>query len=132
MPMKRLGLITLFNGVDVVQSKYFIKISCKTYLEKVSKRHLDNWMPDFKITTQRPLPMPATESFMKAFDKAVGDPDKAVQAQLEKDNKFGYRSGIGEIIYAMVTARPDVSTAVVRCAQNSACPAKEHWSTTTL
>jgi hypothetical protein len=46
---------------------------------------------------------------------------------LEREYKFGYRSGIGEIIYAMVTARPDVSTAVVRCAQNSACPAKEHY-----
>jgi hypothetical protein len=127
MPMKRLGLVSLFNGIDVIQSKYFIKISCKTYLEKISKRHLENWMPEFKITTHRPLPRPATESFIRAFDKATGDPDKEVQANLEKEFKFAYRSGIGEIIYAMVTARPDVSTSVVRCAQNSACPAKEHY-----
>ncbi|KAL7509705.1 hypothetical protein ACHAXN_011946 [Cyclotella atomus] len=127
MPMKRLGLITLFNGVDVVQSKYFVKISCKTYLEKISVRHLQNWMQDAKLTAYKPLPMPATESFMKSFNIAVGDPDKKIQEALEKEYKFAYRSGIGEIIYAMVTARPDVSTAVVRCAQHSACPADTHY-----
>jgi hypothetical protein len=126
--MKRLGLITLFNGVDVIQSKYFVKISCQTYLEKISKRHLDNWMNDMKTYTYRPLPMPATESFTKAFDAAVGNPDKAAQAALEKEYQFSYRSGIGEIIYAMVKARPDISTAVVRCAQHSACPAKAHYN----
>jgi hypothetical protein len=60
MPMKRLGLITLFNGVDVIQSKHFVKISCQTYIEKISKRHLQNWMNDMKMYTYRPLPMPAT------------------------------------------------------------------------
>jgi hypothetical protein len=84
-------------------------------------------MNEFKMITHRPLPMPATESFIKAFDKAIGDPDKAIQSSLEKEFKFGYRSGIGEIIYAMVTARPDVSTATGRCTQNSACPAREHY-----
>jgi hypothetical protein len=34
MPMKRLGLITLFNGVDVLQTNYYVKNSCQTYLEK--------------------------------------------------------------------------------------------------
>jgi hypothetical protein len=127
MPMKRLGLITLFNGVDITQSRYYVKISCETYLDKVSKRHLDLWMKDLKMTTIRPLPMPATESFMKAFDAALGDPTESVQKDLEKEYQFAYRSGIGEIIYAMVTCRPDVSTAVVRCAQHSACPAKQHY-----
>lgn len=127
MPMKRLGLIKLFNGIDVLQTKYYIKISCQTYLEKIAEKHLDKWMRELNITSTRPVPMPATESFIKRFDAAVGDPDKTVQASLEKEFHFGYRSGIGEIIYAMVTARPDVSTAVVRCAQNSACPAREHY-----
>jgi hypothetical protein len=127
MPMKRLGLITLFNGVDVLQTNYYVKNSCQTYLEKISKHHLENRMPDFKMITHRPLPMPATESFIKAFDAAVGDPDETVQKDLKKEFMFGYQTGIGEIIYAIVTARPDVSTAVVRCAQNSACPAKQHY-----
>jgi hypothetical protein len=116
MPMKRLGLITLFNRVDVLQSRYFVKISRETYLDKVSKRHLENWMNDMKIMTHRPLPMPSTDTFVKSFGSAIGDPNESVQKALEKEYKFAYRRGIGEIIYAMVTCRPDVSTAVVRCA----------------
>ncbi|KAL7512029.1 hypothetical protein ACHAXN_009117 [Cyclotella atomus] len=127
MPRKRLGLITLFNGVDILQSRYFVKISCETYLDKVSKRHLENWMNKMKIMAHRPLPMPSADSFIKSFDRATGDPSDSVQKALEKEFKFAYRSGIGEIIYAMVTCRPDVSTAVVRCAQHSACPAQQHY-----
>jgi hypothetical protein len=128
MPMKRLGLISLFNGMDVLQTKYYIKISCQTYIEKMSKRHLEGWMDNLKLSAYMPTPMPTTDSFMKSFDTAVGDPDEKVQKALEKEYKFGYRSGIGEIIYAMVTARPDVSPHVVRCAQHSACPAAPHYN----
>lgn len=125
--MKHLGLITLFNGVDITQSCYYIKISCETYLDKMSKRHLENWMHDLKMITTCPL-LPTTESFMKAFDSVIGNPREEVQRALEEEYKFAYRSGIGEIIYAMVTCRPDVSTSVVRCAQHSACPAKQHYN----
>jgi hypothetical protein len=83
---------------------------------------------DMKMYTYRPLPMPATKSFTKIFDAVVGDHDKAAQTALEKEYQFAYRSSIGKIIYAMVMARPDVSTAVVRCAQHSACPAKAHFN----
>jgi hypothetical protein len=30
MPIKRMGLVTLFNGIDVLQSRYYVKISCET------------------------------------------------------------------------------------------------------
>jgi hypothetical protein len=40
---------------------------------------------------------------------------------------FSYQSGIGELIYALVTCRPDISYAVVRCAQNSSCPVEIHY-----
>ena len=129
MPMKRFGLVTLFNGVDILQSRYYVKMSVQTYLEKISDKHLEAWMnDDLKDMVNRPLPMPATESFKKSFETAVGDPDEKVQHKLEKEYKFKYRSGIGEVIYAMVTCRPDVSTAVHKCAQHSACPAKPHYN----
>ncbi len=40
---------------------------------------------------------------------------------------FGYRSGIGKLIYALVTRRPDLSYAVVRCALNNIFPAEIHY-----
>ena len=64
---------------------------------------------------------------MKTFLAAEGDDDPIKQAKLEKEMSFGYRSAIGELIYALVTCRPDLSYAVVRGAQNSARPHDIHF-----
>lgn len=129
MPMKRMGLVKLFNGIDILQSRHFIKLSCETYIEKFCIKHLKEWMNDAQLRdmANRPLPIPTHETFMKNFQNTSGDPDEKVQEQLKNDFKFGYRSGIGELIYAMVTCRPDISTAVVQCAQHSVCPSKYHY-----
>ena len=34
-PFKRMGLVTLFNGIDVEQTRDYINISVETYLERV-------------------------------------------------------------------------------------------------
>jgi hypothetical protein len=39
-------------------------------------------MSEAKLPAYTPLPMPATESFIKSFDTAFGDPDKKVQDDL--------------------------------------------------
>ena len=49
------------------------------------------------------------------------------QAKLEKDLGFTYRQGIGEILYALVTCRPDVSFATIKLSQFSAKPAAMHF-----
>eukprot|EP00804_Cyclotella_cryptica_P026909 CCRYP_019596-RA/>CCRYP_019596-RA protein AED:0.30 eAED:0.30 QI:0/0/0/1/0/0/2/0/225 len=48
-------------------------------------------------------------------------------ATLQQRYHFGYRNGVGELIYAMVTCRPDISTVTVKCAQHSANPAEIHY-----
>ncbi len=30
--IKSLGPVTMFNGMDIIQSRYYIKLSCGTYL----------------------------------------------------------------------------------------------------
>jgi hypothetical protein len=127
MPMKRLGLVNLFNGVDVLQSRYFIKLSCKTYVEKMSAKYLLTWMKDLRDMANRPLPMPTTDTFLRNFSSTVGTDDEKELEKLKKEFGFGYRNGIGELIYAIVTCRPDLSTTVVRCAQHSAKPSRFHF-----
>jgi hypothetical protein len=34
MPIKRQGLLDMFNGIDVVQAKHYIKIDCHSYVNK--------------------------------------------------------------------------------------------------
>ena len=75
----------------------------------------------------RPTPLPTKKSFMTSFLTAKGDPDPTAQAKLAKQATFGYRNAIGELIYALITCRPDLSYATVRAAQYSACPAKIHF-----
>ena len=46
---------------------------------------------------------------------------------LEKEMKFNYRQAIGELIYAMVTCRPDISSPLIKLSQDSNNPAREHY-----
>jgi hypothetical protein len=40
IPLKCMGLITLFNGVDVTQTCDYVKILCHTYLERICKKYI--------------------------------------------------------------------------------------------
>ncbi len=33
MPIKRQGLLDMFNGVDVTQTKDYVKVDCHTYID---------------------------------------------------------------------------------------------------
>ena len=102
IPLKRMGLVDMFNGLDVLQTRDYIKISVETYLEKIGERHLSNWMKNELTPAVKPTPLPSRDSFMRTFLSAKGDPDKKIQAELAQRWGFSYRSGIGELIYALV------------------------------
>jgi hypothetical protein len=46
MPIRRMGLISLFNGVDVLQSRYYIKLSVQRYIEKMAVKYATKWQKD--------------------------------------------------------------------------------------
>ena len=127
-PLKRMGLVTLFNGVDVCQTKHYVKLSVETYIDKFLPKYFTDPV-NLRVDTfgqNRPTPLPSRDSFMRDFLSAKGDPD--MQEELAKRMGFSYRAAIGELIYAMVTCRPDLSYAVVRASQSSACPAEIHFN----
>jgi hypothetical protein len=126
IPLKRLGLVTLFNGVNVEQTKMYIKISCESYTSRICEKYLDTWMRTH-VFPNRATPLPQHESFLKSFLTAVGDPTPSVQENLATRMGLKYRNGIGELIYALVTCRPDISYAVVKCAQSSVNPHEIHY-----
>ena len=69
----------------------------------------------------RPTPLPADPNWMKTFDAATGDPDLKIQAKLAKTMGLSYRSGVGKLIWAMMTCRPDLAFASVKLSQANAC-----------
>ena len=121
-----MGLVTLFNDIDVLQTRDYIKISVETYITRMSAKHLITWM-DVRDCSVKTTPLLSKPTFIKTFLSSVGDPDETQQKELAARMGFGYRSGIGEIIYALITARPDVGCAIVRCAQYLVCQHETHY-----
>jgi hypothetical protein len=67
IPLKRQGLVTLYNGLDILQTQNYIKVSCKTYINRVSNIHLDHgWMMSYLIL-DHPTLLPTTPQLMKAL-----------------------------------------------------------------
>ncbi|KAL7551376.1 hypothetical protein ACHAWF_014575 [Thalassiosira exigua] len=101
-PLKRMGLVTLFNGLDILQTRHFIKMSCTTYIEKISNRHLADWM-NVKDMPNKPTPLPTAQSFIRGYLSTVGDPDVKAQSVLATKMGFflsqGHRSCPAEIHY---------------------------------
>jgi hypothetical protein len=125
-PMKRMGLISLFNGLDITQTADFVKVLCSTYLDKVLQKHLSTWLSDHNLPSQ-PTLLPTTKTFLTLFLNAKGDPDPKAQAHLAQSMKLSYQNAIVELIWAMTTCRPDISYATVRASQYSCMPHALHY-----
>ncbi len=59
IPLKRQGFLDMYNGVDILQTRYYIKISCHSYITKICDKYLDTWMRNYTSTDNRPTPLPA-------------------------------------------------------------------------
>jgi hypothetical protein len=44
IPIKRQGLLDMFNGIDVTQTRDYIKIDCHTYVDKFCEKYLQTWL----------------------------------------------------------------------------------------
>jgi hypothetical protein len=111
--MKLQGYIDMYNSINVLQMQHYIKISCTSYINKLCDKYLTSWMQSFTSTKDRPTPIPADPTWMKKFDANTGDPDLKIQAKLAKTMGLSCCSGVGKLIWAMTTCRPDLAFASV-------------------
>jgi hypothetical protein len=44
IPIKRQGYLDMYNGVDIYQTKHYIKLNVKTFINKVFTKHIATWM----------------------------------------------------------------------------------------
>lgn len=124
VPIKQQGLMTHFNGVNVEQTQYYVKLSVGTYLQKVFSGH--GWL---EASKPEPLPilMNSELKYLTALDRAVAPTDASEIAALEKAMNVNYRQIMEEMIWAMVTCQLDVSFPMVKMSQYNAAPAREHY-----
>ena len=123
-PLKLLGILNMFNGIDVTQSQRFVKLSCKTYISKILEGH--NWT---KRTNTSPLhsPMNHDKKYMTELELATGPTDTDAKVVLEKEMKFSYRQAIGELLFAAITCRPDILYSIIKLSQYNTKPARIHY-----
>jgi hypothetical protein len=79
------------------------------------------------MTENRPTPLPTDPSWIKKFNAAVGPSDPKEQQQLAAWMDIKYKGGVGELIWAMTTCRPDISYTSVKLSQSNSAPAEHHY-----
>ena len=124
--VRSLGVVNRFNGVDITQSEFFIKISNETYINKIlkDKQWLNASIPG--MYSPQYTPMHHDPEFNKTIEEAEPIPNDELKL-VEKEFGFSYKQGIGELIYALVTCRPDISFPLIKLSQYSSKPARIHF-----
>ena len=84
--VKPLGIIGRFNGVDILQTRHYIKVSNQTYLQKI--------LLDKTIHTDAshnlPLPMSEDSKYNRSLEEATPLTTEGL-TKVEKEYGFTYR-----------------------------------------
>ena len=127
IPVKRQGLLDMYNGIDILQTRDYIKIDCHTYINKFCEKYVDTWLSNMTTTENKPIPLPSCPTWLKKFNSAIGSSNPEDQHALAKSMQINYRAGVGELIWAMTTCRPDIAFASVKLSQSNSAPHEHHY-----
>ena len=123
-PFEHLGLVTMFNGVDVDQTRDHIRLHCSTYLHRVLKAHAWDTPSATPLTPREPM----NPSTIHEVYESKGPSDKSsAHSALETKMGFRYRALLGELLYAYVICRLDVGYAITTLAKFAHAPARIHY-----
>jgi hypothetical protein len=121
--MKGQGLLTHYNGINIIQTSDYITLHCGTSIRKILTNH---GLSDMHANH---LPMSSENDYIRSLDTA--EPPTTFVGKLALENAhFRYHGAIGELIWAMITCRLKISFPVCKLSQFSAVPAKVHYAAT--
>jgi hypothetical protein len=98
IPLKHQGHLDMYNGIDILQTRHYICLSCTSFIDKISARYLSTWMKHMYASSTHPTPFPTDSAWWSKFNKAVGNSHVKAQALLAKDMQLIYRASIGKLI----------------------------------
>ena len=75
----------MYNGVDIYQTRNYIKINIKTFTKKAFAKHISAWMNTSYPTPNQSTPLPSNDKWLKLFTNATGNLDPNRQATLAKE-----------------------------------------------
>lgn len=121
--VKHLGLIDRFNGLDIKQTRHYVKISCEKYLKKMIHGHEDL----LKHIPTIPVPLPADSTYIRNLETATVPQTVREKQQLKERMGFNYRQVIGEIIFPMMKCRPEIAPHAIKLSQYMENPAELNY-----
>jgi len=129
MPIKNIGFLTRFNGVDIEQTRYYIKLHCAKYLTTMLNKH--GWLtPNIDISPQTypSTPFHTDKNTMRILQDC--QPSTTPEEELELQTRIGftYCQLMGEIMYPMVKCRPDISPHAILLSQYMDNPGEAHYN----
>jgi hypothetical protein len=75
IPIKRQGYLDMYNRVDILQTRYYIKISVQTYIDKICEPYFFTWMKTSYPTPTQSTPLPSDATWLKKFNAATSNAD---------------------------------------------------------
>jgi len=116
-----------FGGYDVLQTRDYIKLSAESYIRRLLKAHgWDN--PSPRESSNKPKPPLHESDIANLFKLGAGPVENTPEHKaLEAEQGFGYRSVLGEILFAYVLCHPDIGYAVTTLAKFSTAPNALHY-----
>jgi len=126
-PFEFLGLVDSFDGYDVLQTKHYIRLSAESYIRRLLKAH--GWEnPSPREESRKPKPPLHESDLAGMFNLAAGPKENTPEHKaLAQHMGYGYRSVLGEILFAYVLCRPDIGYAVTTLAKFSTAPNELHY-----
>jgi len=120
-------LVDSFDGYDMLQTRDHIKLSAASYIRRLLKAHgWDNPAP--RESSNKPKPPLHESDVANLFNLAAGLVENAPEHKaLEAEQGFGYRSVLGEMLFAYVLCHPDIGCAVTTLAKFSTTPNALHY-----
>jgi hypothetical protein len=121
------GAFSQYNGVDVHQTRDYIKMSCESYIDRVLQTH--GWVSPEQHQSDRHDSVPLSPSLISSLGTTKGPLEGTPEYQtVAAAAGFSYRQILGELIYAYVVGRLDIGYAVTFLARSSQCPTAAHYS----
>jgi KUP system potassium uptake protein len=121
------GLGTRYNGIDLLQTRHYLQLSCGTYIRRILQTH--GWEAPAHHESDRHDLVPMSSDSMRTLDSLPPGPleDTPEYQALQSTMGFSYRQVLGELIYAYVVCRLDIGYAVTLLSRFANSPCKEHY-----
>ena len=121
------GMTSKYNGLDLHQTRDYIKINCETYISRVLQTH--GWETPGVRESDRHDAVPMTaESADRILHLDPGPAEGTPKNDaLAAEDGFSFRKVLGELTYAYVLCRPNIGYATTLLSRYSTGPCKEHY-----